>query len=172
MEILFKLHYERVYKSTFIATGDAELSKEATQEAFCEAFRNIDTLKDKTKFPAWVSAIAVNKAVDIIRKNNQANRIKNKAILYYMNFNAHNPEDQFFIKESRNEMITELRTLPEKYTEVLLLKFYHNLSEQEISCLLKIPNGTVKSRIHRAKEILKKAFEDKQSYGKVINRYE
>jgi len=172
MESLYKLHYERVYKSTYMATGDVELSKDATQEAFYDAFRKFHTLKDKTKFSAWVSSIALNKAIDLLRKNNQINRVKNKSTLFYINLSEHSPEDLLCSNELRSEIIIQLRSLPQKYAEILFLKFYHDLTEQEISNLLNIPVGTVKSRLYRAKELLKRSFEKNQEYRKVVKAHE
>lgn len=52
LSCLFESHYEKVYKTAFMFTSDAELAKDATQEAFFKAFQNIDSLKDKNKLEA------------------------------------------------------------------------------------------------------------------------
>ena len=68
LSILFAENYERVYKLALSLTFDEELSKDITQTTFTRAFEGLSKLKDKSKFSAWVCAIAVNVSKDMLRK--------------------------------------------------------------------------------------------------------
>ncbi|CAA7600374.1 RNA polymerase sigma factor, region 2 [Acididesulfobacillus acetoxydans] len=66
-EILFRQSYRQLYLIAFSITGDKELSEDAVQQAFAQAYVKMNQLKDKSKFLAWVTAITVNQAKDLVK---------------------------------------------------------------------------------------------------------
>lgn len=68
-EILFRQNYEKLYHIAYSITRDKELSKDAVQQAFLQAYRKRNQLKDKGKFSAWVATITVNKAKNLVKSS-------------------------------------------------------------------------------------------------------
>lgn len=151
---LTKSCMERVSRVCLYVAGNRAVAEELTQEAFLKAFTKIHTLKPGIPFENWVIRIAKNLAIDFYRKN------KRKLPLE-IEVDWGEPSDNAIVLDIRRELMN----LPEKFRLPLLLEFYEGLSMGEISKLLKIPPGTVKSRIHHAKEKMKKALSGKGNDG-------
>ena len=156
---LFENHYEKVYKTAVMFTLDAELAKDATQEAFLEAFQNIGSLKDSGKFGAWVYSIVMNKCKDMLKKRN---KIWNKNIALYDNtdYEEYNiielydyqiPEWLFEEKELKQELHKCIAELDYDEQQVIHLKYHHDLTSMQIANQISMKEGTVKSKIYRAK---------------------
>jgi RNA polymerase sigma-70 factor (ECF subfamily) len=67
--------------------------------------------------------------------------------------------------ESRMDVSRALAKLPHKFREVIVLKFYSGLTQEEIARVLKVPDGTVKSRLHYALGKLRRRLENKEAFG-------
>ncbi|MBS4025474.1 MAG: RNA polymerase sigma factor [Clostridia bacterium] len=154
-ETLFDLYYEKVYRSTYLIIQNEGIAQDATQEAFIEAFKNLDKLRNKEKFPAWVAVIASNKAIDILRKNRKLFLVHNIDD-FIPNISPLTPDVVLIKKETSDELVLQLKQLSVIYREVIVLRYFHNLQDSEIATILNLPLGTVKSRLHRAKIILRK----------------
>lgn len=128
---------------------------DCTQEAFLAAYRNLWRYSPKHTFRAWLYAIARNKAIDQIRKN------KELSIAFDENWidQKAGPEEAWLSKERNNEVKEILEELPENYRQVLYLRYHQELSYEEISLILNIPVGSVKSHLHRGKEKLRQIME-------------
>ncbi len=141
---LTKTCMEKVARVCLYVTGNKAIAEEITQEAFLKAFTKIHSLKPGIPFENWVIRIAKNLAIDFYRKN------KRKLPLD-IEIDWGDPNDDAVVLDVRREIMN----LPEKFRLPLLLDFYEGLTMGEISKLLKIPIGTVKSRIFHAKEKMK-----------------
>jgi len=144
---LVEIHMEKVARITLYVVGNKALAEEITQEAFLKAFQKIHTLKVGIPFVNWAVRIAKNLAIDVLRK---------KKRMLPLNFEVDwgNPNDQSIVLDVRQELMK----LPLKLRMPLVLEYYEGLGMNEIAKLLKIPAGTVKSRIHNAKLKMKKAL--------------
>lgn len=111
------------------------------QETFLKAFSSISTLKDNTKFKAWITRILINKSNDHLRKSN-------KTVLFE-NF-IENVESQALFEEyneSNIDLLKALDSLKEQTRTTILLRYFQGLSIKEIAQIMNCPEGTVKSRI-------------------------
>jgi len=164
-EMLYDKYFDKVYKSTCLITQNDSMAEDACQEAFIAAFNTFDRLIDIKKFPAWLAAIASNKAIDMIRKNSKI-YCSDKLNNMQRTFSHEDPIDLIVDKENRLGIINALNKLDLKYREVAILKYYYDLSDKEIGEALGISVAAVKSRLHRAKILLKKLLEpDKKEEG-------
>lgn len=167
--ILFENHYEKVYKTIFMITQDKELAEDMTQETFIKAFVNINQLKDPGKFEAWLSAIATNQAKDGLREK-IGDRAKSVSVEDVGNLVSIAepvikgsflfPEEALEKTEVKQKLMEAIRRLDDKYMEVVILKYYWGFSEKEIAEHLGIKEGTVKSRLHRAKSRIRNELEE------------
>ena len=138
----------RIYRNNMfrIAMGvlrnnvDAE---DAVSESIVNAYEHIETLRDYSKFRPWVMRITVNEAYRIAKKRN-----------YYDLWSDGNIPDIPF-KDHSNELWSVVSKLENDFRIVVILYYYEDCSLKEISSILSIPTGTVKSRLSRAKCKLK-----------------
>lgn len=133
-----------------------------TIEAFGKAFRKLNTYTPTYAFSTWLFKIATNNCIDFIRKK----RMKTLSIDepmgdddskdYSNNLKAKSldPEERF-IRQQRSKILRELlERLSEKYRRMIELRYFDELSYQEIADKLDLPIGTVKAQLFRAKELL------------------
>jgi len=143
---------------------DYELAVDLAQESFIRVYRNADRYKGKYQFSTWIYRIATNLAIDEIRKRER----KGKYFFYnvmslFQRDNAEyplpdrreSPEKALDRKQKLERLQKAIDVLPEKYRLPFLLKEAQELSYEETSKVLKISVGTAKSRIHRAKMLLR-----------------
>lgn len=166
LEILFNDYYDMVYKTAYSIVLDKEHAKEATQEAFIKAFIKIETLKDKSKFGPWVRTITVNVSKDILRKVilNRKNSMpiydaEGKLKEYIHELADYNTPENIY---ENTEIIKELRywiSQLDKDTQMIItFKYYHDYTYKKIAETMDMKEGTVKIKLHRAKQKIAKGM--------------
>lgn len=153
-KIIYNTHFEQIYRSTFLVSQNEQIARDAVQEAFITAFKNLHLLKDLKNPHAWIAAVASNKAIDMIRKDLRSVPVKDIDFLGTDEFVKNSPY-KFVHKELEIDILKGLKQLDLKYREIIVMKYYYNLTEEEIHEFLNIPVGTVKSRLYRARQLLK-----------------
>lgn len=118
-------------------------AEDAVSESVLIAYEKLHTLRKQESFRQWIMQITANEAKRIYRKNKRIAPVEN--VEEYM------PE----FEDEHHELWDVVMKLDVVYREVIILYFYERLSLREISGVLKIPEGTVKSRLSRAKKQLK-----------------
>lgn len=137
-----------------------------TIEAFGKAFRQLHTYTPQYSFSTWLFKIATNNGVDYVRRQRAAllsleatleaedNESSAAIVLNALCMDDPDPEEQYIITQ-RNHLLHELLAqMSERYRQVIKLRFFEELSYEEMATRLAIPVGTIKSNIHRAKELL------------------
>jgi RNA polymerase sigma factor (sigma-70 family) len=142
--------------------NNREDADDLTLEAFGKAFNKLPSYAPRYAFSTWLFKIAINNCIDHIRKkrlkmlsiddpiehdgeNNYSTNIRSTAL---------DPEEQFIREQRLKLMRTVLNKLNLKYRLMIELRFFEELSYDEIAQELDIPLGTVKAQLFRAKEIL------------------
>ena len=148
MEMLVSRWQKRLWKYAYNMTGDAEAAWDITQESWLGIIKGMRKLHDPARFKAWAYRITTNKSIDWIRKN----RIAKKDGLDEIQDHQHDEEKDAGLKEL-------LEKLDVKKRAVLNLYYFEQLSIPEIGIALKIPKGTVKSRLHNARKELKELYQ-------------
>ncbi|MCC5909284.1 MAG: RNA polymerase sigma factor [Clostridiaceae bacterium] len=155
--ILYKKYYKDVFRTAYYIVRDKEIAKDLTNEAFLKAFTKIHTLNDITKFKQWICTIASNLAKTYIAKQKKLVFSEHVEV---MQITKETPEDivldRIHSHEAKESVKKALEQLDPNSKEVILLRYYHNLSYKDLSTTLAIKEGTVKSRIKRAKNKLYK----------------
>lgn len=156
-EILFKSYYSKVYKVAYYFMKNEHDAKDIVQEAFIRAFDNIGTLRDKSKFEVWVCTIATNIAKSkLISTKKEILIDDDKKIITLIDIKDFKlTEDIVEEKEMQKYILNIISNLDENHKQVIIMYYYLGLSYEEISSLLGINIGTVRSRLSRAKEKLK-----------------
>jgi len=129
-------------------TRDPEAAQDITQDTWLGIIKSLRKLNDPANFKAWAYRIVTNKSIDWIRKNRALRQINMEEL-------ARVPH-----KEAGDRGLKELlEKLDVRKKAVLSLYYFDQLSVSEISEALKIPQGTVRSQLHRARKDLKELWQ-------------
>lgn len=157
------LYKDKIYQLCYRMLGNSHEAEDIAQEAFIRAYVNIHTYDLDRKFSTWLYRIATNLSIDRIRKKKpdyylDAEVSGTEGLTMYSQVAAEIslPEDQIETMELQETIQKEILKLPDKYRTVIVLKYIDELSLIEISEILNIPVGTVKTRTHRGREALRK----------------
>ena len=160
---IVEIYKDKVFQICFRMLGNRHEAEDIAQEAFLRAFVNISSFNIDLKFSTWLYRIATNLCIDRIRKKKpdyylDAEVAGTDGLTMYSNVASKEkrPEEDVESMELQETIQEEISKLPEKYRSVIVLKYIEELSLNEISELLNLPLGTVKTRIHRGREALRK----------------
>ena len=142
-ETLVRLWQKPMWGYARRMTNSPETAWDVVQETWVTIISRLDTLKDFRSFQKWAYRILNNKCVDIIRNTNRQSEVNKKYFKKAMMNKSGKSEQIENVKNSIEELDHERRA-------VLLLRFYEKMSIRRIAEVLKVPEGTVKSRLHRA----------------------
>ncbi len=138
-------------------------TEDLVQETFMRAFNSLATYRSEYRFSTWLYRIGANCAIDYLRKKkiealslDKPIETKDGTVDLEVADTAHNPEERLWAKQQRITIGEAIESLPEKYREVILYRHRDDQSYEEIAQILGLPVGTVKARIFRARELLKK----------------
>jgi RNA polymerase sigma-70 factor (ECF subfamily) len=167
-EQLLKKYRNSVYNLVYRMVRDAEEAEDLTQEAFIKAFNSLAQFNEEYAFSTWLYKIATNNCIDFFRKRKLQTLSLDKPIQYKDSELHHeipdpelNPEKNILATERSSIIREAIETLPEKYYTAIVLRHTEEKSYEEIAEILKLPIGTVKARIFRAREMLNKALKDR-----------
>ncbi len=142
--------------------------EDLVQEIFTKAFTSISTFKSEFSFSTWLYKIATNHCIDFVRKRkistfslDEDYELEEDTIQREIPDWSLTPDRELFEKQ-RNEIIHQaINSLPEHYRKVIIMRHFEDKSYEEIAKELKLPIGTVKVHIFRARELLYKKLKDK-----------
>ena len=163
-EILVERHQKKMLNIAYRMMSDYDEACDVTQEAFLAAYKSIKKFKAEAKFSTWLYRIVVNYSKNRLKQlRNKAQREgvsiddsgKIEGALCQSSANDANPGAQMEKREREAQVQKCITSLDEEYREVLVLRDIQGLSYEEIKDILKIPDGTVKSRLSRARNALK-----------------
>jgi len=143
------------YANTII--NDTNKATDIVQESFIKAYVNLNSFNSKMKFSSWLYRIVHNEAINVTKRFR-------REVLMPEDFDFSSEEDieeSFVKKEIKNKVDICLKKKPIIYSEPLSLFYLDERSYEEISDILRIPIGTVATRINRGKKILKKICQTK-----------
>jgi RNA polymerase sigma-70 factor (ECF subfamily) len=165
---LVKKYRERLFSVIYNMTSNRDDAFDLTQDVFIRAYRGIKGFNGKSAFFTWLYRIAVNTAVTHINKN-RAHRFfslegidEGKAECHCSEFleSRDKTSRAVFLKELQENLNIALQKLSNKHRIVVVLCEIEGLSSAEAATVLKCSEGTVRSRLHYAKEQLKSLLED------------
>ena len=147
---------------------DRSQVEDLTQEAFIKAFSSLKNFNDEFAFSTWLYKIAMNNSIDYIRKRKLPlysidKPIESKDSNYTFELPDESYEaDKELIRDQRTKLLNEaIERLPGKYKRVIYLRHVEERSYEEIAKMLRLPIGTVKAHIFRARELLNKHLRNK-----------
>lgn len=160
---IVEIYKDKVYQICYRMLGNRHEAEDIAQDAFIRAYININSFNIDLKFSTWLYRIATNLCIDRIRKKKpdyylDAEVAGTDGLTMYSQISSKSdmPEKELESLELEESIQREILKLPDKYRSVIVLKYIEELSLIEISEILNLPIGTVKTRIHRGREALRK----------------
>jgi len=151
--------------------GDYDVAVDLSQETFLRVYRNIGRYSNIYQFSTWLYRIATNLAIDEMRFRKRRGRVFYRNVWGARQGNdeempelqisdvRRGPRDEMLRKESGQVLQDAIRSLPEKYRTAFIMKEIQELPYDSIARILKCSAGTIKSRLHRARELLQRKLE-------------
>lgn len=161
------LSYEKpIYNLCLRMCGNADDAMDLTQETFLKAWRSLGSFRADAAFSTWLYRLCSNLCIDHLRREQ-----KRKVLPLHVEDGegderplevpdpAAGPEDHLSAQEDRQQVADALQSLEPEYREALTLRVVHELSYADIAAVLQVREGTVKSRIARAREKMREAMQ-------------
>lgn len=154
LDKLIALHGKRLYGLCVKLCGSEYDADDLYQETWLKVHCHWDKYDESQPFEHWLTAVCVNCYRDMLRKNKFAGLL--------MKFSTNEEKDRVMesvadeqVQEENTALWEAVRRLPEKYGTVIILHYFRGYNVKELSQILKVPEGTVKYRLHKARELLK-----------------
>lgn len=151
MEELFGQEYGKIEKSLFLVAfsylHNTEDARDAVQEAALAAYRKIDTLKNRKYFKTWMTRIVINKCKDFLKSRRYTEELNDDLNIFCD------------LADEDMEIVDLICHLEKKYALYITLRFYNDMTYEEVARLLRQPVSTVKQRTVKALEKLKVLLE-------------
>ena len=144
---LVEQHRQGVLNVVYRMCGDPQLAEEAAQEAFLRAWQSLRRYNPKFAFRNWVYRIALNIAIDVLRRRTETAVIEDEIPAA----DTEGPEATVERQEQAEQVRQAVLHLPPASRAVLILREYEDMTYQEIADALDIPIGTVMSRLNYAR---------------------
>lgn len=167
-EELFKRYKDAIFFMLLKMVNNKNDAEDLTFEAFGKAFRNIRQYSPKYAFSTWLFKIASNNCIDFLRKkkgntvsiDGKEDNENERSIT--LESNTLNPEQDYIKKQKATIMRRQVSRLKERYRRLIELRYFEEFSYEEIAKELKLPIGTVKAQLFRARELLFNTLKDSE----------
>lgn len=155
---LMALYEDPVYHIIFQKVGDAIIAEDLTIETFGKAFRNLGRFSPDFAFSTWLFRIAINHSIDFLRKQKKdpCQRDGGSSLASQPEAIDDKPDpEEIFIRDQRLGLLRDtVEKLKPRYRRLIELRYFEELSYEEIASALTLPLGTVKAQLFRAKDLL------------------
>ncbi len=165
---LIEKYQNQVFNIAYGMLSDYEDASDAAQEVFIKVYRSISSFKGQSSFTTWLYVICRNVCNDILRKRQRSgisisiDADEEESSLKELKSDLPTPEEQTEMTERQAAVRAAIDSLKPEYREILLYADMHQLSNNEVAKILRCPVGTVKSRLNRARNALRKKLSDKR----------
>ena len=160
---LLDLHWNELYGFMIKRTENENDAEDLCLQAFSKAFDKIETYNDEFNFSTWLTSIAKNLHVDLIRK--EKTRLHQSTDVDEVGLDVIDktlgPEDQLIRSQNLDKLLQQVRSLKPIYRDVIQLRFFQELSHKEMATQLGLSLSNVKVRLLRAKKLLAEIINDK-----------
>ena len=159
--LLVDKYHIRIINACNKYTQNINEAEDLAQEVFLKAYQNLKTFKFDSKFYSWIYRIAVNTSLNYLNskeKRKEKETISDESCLTNISNIGENPIDYYRMEELTSRIEPMLNVLSEDLRQILILFEVKNKTYEQISNELKMPIGTVRSRLHRARNMLISEF--------------
>lgn len=165
---IVELYNSKIFYLAYRMLSNRHEAEDVVQDTFLRVYRNLDRYDENQKFSTWIYRIGTNLCIDRLRKRKpnyslDAEMNDQEGIDGYAMFPSDDrtPETYLLVSETQQLVHEAIESLPAKYKTVMVLRYLKDMSLQEISDVLDMPVTTIKTRVHRGREFLRKKLERK-----------
>lgn len=137
------IYQKNMYRLALGILRNEQDAEDALSETIIKAYEHLASLRDEDKFKSWIMKILVNESKNILSKNKRIQLVDDVTDLFKV------------VEENQNDVWRCVMELGEQHRRIIVLYYYEGFSTKEIAKILKVPEGTVKSRLNRARQHLK-----------------
>lgn len=167
-EYLFDRYRDAIRRLFVQRTGNADDADDLLQETFIKVYIHIHRYSPDYTFGQWIYTIARNTFIDFVRKRQDDLSIDEKYPMPVAS-PAPTPEERYINIQQRAQIDGYMERMPSDYRKLIEMRFFDELSYEEIAQRLAMPLGTVKTRIHRARERLCRLITEGESASEIQN---
>ncbi|MCX7950428.1 MAG: sigma-70 family RNA polymerase sigma factor [Clostridiales bacterium] len=162
IEELIERFGDDILRICYLYTKDYSQAEDLFQEVFIKVYKNIDSFNNQCEVSTWVTRIAINTCKDYLKSA----WIKRNILFWSVEEGEKNTntENEVLNDIEKDYILSSVLNLPSKYREVIYFYYYKDLKTKEIAAVLKLKESVVRSRLMRAREILKKELKEGLAY--------
>lgn len=148
-------YYPRLYWVAYARLGNEEQARDAVQDAIVKGAKKINSFRNEAKITTWLTTILINHIRDMHRAKIRSKEEEFDPHADNFRDQRAGPDSKIERNELENSLMKIVDSLNSDYREIILLRYFSKLKLDEIAKLQKTSSGTVKSRLHQAKKIIK-----------------
>ncbi|MGM0843917.1 MAG: sigma-70 family RNA polymerase sigma factor [Bacillota bacterium] len=160
-EDIFNEYSDDVYKLAFTYVKRKDIAEDLVQEVFVKVYKNLDKFQSNSSIKTWIISIAINQCKDYLRSAYYRYIYLSEKISFMAKGGTKTPEELVLEEFGKHLLTKDVLSLPVKYREVIILYYFQELKIKEITDVLNVNENTIKSRLSRAKEIMKKKYQER-----------
>lgn len=163
-EKIMDQHGEGLIRLAYMYVKDWQAAEDILQEVFISYYQKRDQFEQRSSLKTYLSKVTINKCHDHLRSWKNKRSLFSESISHLIS-RSKTPEEVFDQRSGQTVLMNKIFELPIKYREVILLYFYQEFTTKEISQLLSCSENTVKTRLRRAKNLLKDKIDSREWEG-------
>lgn len=165
-EELVQRHQTQIYRVAYRLTGNHDDAEDLAQEAIVEAFRAFDRYQPGTYFDRWLYRIMSRTFIDMVRRRNRRPAVsldapigrEGESLVMVVGDSSQDPQHLIEMVDLDGAIQAALDSLPQEFRTAVVLADIEGLAYDEVAAALRCPVGTVRSRLHRARQMLREAL--------------
>jgi len=147
--VLIDRYQKPLYNTALRMTGDSEDARDITQDTFVKAYERLKEYRPEHKFFSWIYRILINDAINHLKQRKQTQGTEVEIVSH-----GRAPDEEFDANRQSGRIERALRDLSFDQRVVIVLRYFNDMSYQEMSDVLSLPEKTVKSRLYCARQNL------------------
>lgn len=152
---LVEIYKKYLYRMAYTYTKEEQSALDIVQDCILKGFESVKNIQEPEYFKTWLTRILIHTAVDHLRKSDRYEKYEDSYT---------GEAEKGLGLEEKWDLYDAIDALPEKFKTVIILKCFNEMQIQEIAYAMEIPEGTVKSYLHRAKSELKEYLREDYIY--------
>lgn len=157
IERLVQSHQQDVYRLALSILDDSDEADDVTQEVFVSALRALESFHGNASFKTWLFSITINVCRTRLQRHKNRGRLQLtlQSLFQLRGEQAHRPEEEALQNESDDALWRAIHALDDKHRLPIVLRYYHDMPVADIAGMMRVPVGTIHSRLNHARERLR-----------------
>jgi RNA polymerase sigma-70 factor (ECF subfamily) len=163
-DLLFKKYERYIYKICYFYASSKDDSLDLMQEIYLKVFKSLDNFDEDKALLPWIKRITVNTCINFLKKNNKGvislneSTVPNEEPLELKLASSESTEQHLIYQDTKKIVENSIQELPNEMRMAIILRHIKGYSYKAISDLMSCPEGTVKTYIHRGRNLLKESL--------------